>query len=259
MGSSSAVKKASVNKPPGKISATSIIITEGSTQKQLACISLDDNEDSSKANKDQSPPIPCLTTDDVPVMRKTTEKHGGVCDLREVDLDVVPFKMLKPLPAPNTSCPLQEFQQNIQKDCVQAFESYILDSEEDLNRLADFGNFPSSEDSDEDDEELRVLRELLDLSIHESYSRKRKGILKNSSSLISATINGPKEYKKISFNSKVMVSETFSEEDYQRKGEFVAQILTPEVALLIKNELNAFKKDMDVHEESRQNTQFYQI
>lgn len=63
--------------------------------------------------------------------------------------------------------------------------------------------------------------------------------------------------KKISFNCQVMVSETFSREEYKRRGEFIARMLTPDVAYLIKNELNLFKSEMDVHEDAREFTQYY--
>lgn len=53
---------------------------------------------------------------------------------------------------------------------------------------------------------------------------------------------------------------THSRTDYERGGvEYIAKFLTPEIALMIKRELNEVKKEMSVHEESRHHTQFYHL
>jgi hypothetical protein len=65
-------------------------------------------------------------------------------------------------------------------------------------------------------------------------------------------------HARIRFENEVKVCETFSKDDYSRTSvEYVARQLTPALALAIKKELNAVKQEMDVHEESRHNTQFY--
>jgi hypothetical protein len=54
--------------------------------------------------------------------------------------------------------------------------------------------------------------------------------------------------------------ETWSRFDYERGGvEYIAKSLTPEIAMMIKRELNEVKKEMPVHEESRHFTQFYMV
>ena len=64
----------------------------------------------------------------------------------------------------------------------------------------------------------------------------------------------------VRFENEVKVCETFAKDDYSRESvEYVARQLTPALALAIKKELNAIKQDMDVHDESRENTQFYFI
>lgn len=60
----------------------------------------------------------------------------------------------------------------------------------------------------------------------------------------------------VKFNEVVTVRRTWAKKDYDRKGE-VTWKLTPEKALDIRNELNEFKREMDIHEESRCNTHFY--
>jgi hypothetical protein len=62
--------------------------------------------------------------------------------------------------------------------------------------------------------------------------------------------------KKFAFNETVLVGETFSSEEYERKGDLKIQ-LTPTMAYLIRQELNQFKREMVVHEESRKFTHYY--
>ena len=63
--------------------------------------------------------------------------------------------------------------------------------------------------------------------------------------------------KRVAFNNRVTVAETYSPGDYSRKGDFVARTLTPEMAAAIKQELNRFKTEMQVGEGARGYTQFY--
>lgn len=59
---------------------------------------------------------------------------------------------------------------------------------------------------------------------------------------------------------RITVQETFSPYDYERGGvEYIAKSLTPEIAMMIKRELNEVKREMVVHEDSKGNTQFYQL
>lgn len=52
--------------------------------------------------------------------------------------------------------------------------------------------------------------------------------------------------------------ETYSRGDYERGGvEYIAKSLTPDIAMMIKRELNEVKREMPIHEESKHYTQFY--
>lgn len=56
------------------------------------------------------------------------------------------------------------------------------------------------------------------------------------------------------------IHEAWHRADYERGGvEYIAKALTPEIANLIKRELNEVKREMDVHEDSRHYTQFYPV
>ena len=75
-----------------------------------------------------------------------------------------------------------------------------------------------------------------------------------------SSVPGPRDPNRaknnIKFNEIVTVRRTWAKKDYDRKGE-VTWKLTPEKAIDIRNELNEFKKEMDIHEESKCNTHFY--
>ncbi|KCV72921.1 hypothetical protein, variant 5 [Fonticula alba] len=60
----------------------------------------------------------------------------------------------------------------------------------------------------------------------------------------------------VKFNEVVAVRRTFSGREYDRKGD-VTWRLTHEQAIQIREELNIFKREMEIHELSRQNTHFY--
>jgi len=89
------------------------------------------------------------------------------------------------------------------------------------------------------------------------------GVLEPFSSLrcsTTASSSSAKTERSIRFENEVKVCETFAKDDYSRESvEYVARQLTPALALAIKKELNTIKQEMEVHEESRENTQFYFI
>lgn len=72
---------------------------------------------------------------------------------------------------------------------------------------------------------------------------------------------GPLRRRRLKFDmERVRYHITYGRGDYERGGvEYIAKSLTPEVAMMIKRELNEVKKEMSIHEESRQYTQFYQL
>ncbi|CAO3695136.1 unnamed protein product [Rhizopus stolonifer] len=84
--------------------------------------------------------------------------------------------------------------------------------------------------------------------------------LRPAASSSSSSLIYQNDKRRIQFNSKVQVHETWSAQDYDRRCDLNAtcQKLTPVVAMKIKQELNEFKlSDMDVHVDSRQYTHFF--
>lgn len=65
-----------------------------------------------------------------------------------------------------------------------------------------------------------------------------------------------KKNRQFCFNETVLVGETWSCDDYERKGDLKIH-LTPTMAYLIRQELNQFKREMQVHDESKKFTHFY--
>lgn len=175
----------------------------------------------------------------------STSKHG--CDYRFpgensiLDNSIIQ-NCLDPVSEPNYKSQSNITPENLKETNFTPFDKDLIP-------------FESSFSTNFDDE---LIEGLLNLSLEPSpvllYSP--KSILRTSSKIFSMNTTAAKH---ISFNCKVMVSETYSEEDYQRKGDYVAKVLTPELAFMIKNELNTFKAEMEIHEESRQFTQFYNM
>jgi hypothetical protein len=95
-----------------------------------------------------------------------------------------------------------------------------------------------------------------------------KSILKTSSLRTAISINGVVSMavapgtpvrKVFRFNEIVLVGETHSKHDYERKSDFV-MFLPPHIAHMIKKELNDFKStEMEVHQESAHNTHLYLV
>lgn len=63
----------------------------------------------------------------------------------------------------------------------------------------------------------------------------------------------------VTFDSRVYIGEAVPPSDYERRGDYIARCLTPELAFFIKRELNEVKREMKIHECSIQNTQFYSV
>ncbi|RHZ89464.1 hypothetical protein Glove_14g29 [Diversispora epigaea] len=65
--------------------------------------------------------------------------------------------------------------------------------------------------------------------------------------------------KKLQFSSTILEHETWTREDYDRRGDqTTCNNLTPSLAQRIKQELNQFKMiEMQVHEESKKNTHYF--
>lgn len=62
----------------------------------------------------------------------------------------------------------------------------------------------------------------------------------------------------VKFSSRIILYETYNAEDYDRHPEIATcNQLTPMLAQQIKEELNTFKAEMPIHEESRSNTHFF--
>jgi protein BNI4 len=69
----------------------------------------------------------------------------------------------------------------------------------------------------------------------------------------------PSSIKKLQFSSKILIHETWTREDYDRRGDqSTCNKLTPILAQKIKEELNEYKTvEMQVHEDSRSNTHYF--
>ncbi|PKK78621.1 hypothetical protein RhiirC2_508657 [Rhizophagus irregularis] len=69
----------------------------------------------------------------------------------------------------------------------------------------------------------------------------------------------PSSIKKLQFSSKILVHETWTREDYDRRGDqSTCNKLTPILAQKIKDELNEYKTvEMQVHEDSKNNTHYF--
>lgn len=66
------------------------------------------------------------------------------------------------------------------------------------------------------------------------------------------------ERKSVSFSSSIVLFSTYTEDEYDRHPEVATcNQLTPQLAQIIKEELNTLKAEMEVHEESRCYTHFF--
>jgi len=64
--------------------------------------------------------------------------------------------------------------------------------------------------------------------------------------------------RNISFSTRVQFFDVWSSSEYDRRGDVVTcNCLTPLLAQQIKEELNTFKMEMEVHEESKPHTHFF--
>lgn len=71
---------------------------------------------------------------------------------------------------------------------------------------------------------------------------------------------GSHRVPKIHFSEDIQWLDTWPVSEYNRAAcEFAAKALTPALAMAIKKELNEVKAEMDVHEDSRANTQYYRV
>ncbi|KAL6948472.1 hypothetical protein ACO0QE_000938 [Hanseniaspora vineae] len=64
--------------------------------------------------------------------------------------------------------------------------------------------------------------------------------------------------KKLHFSSKIILYETYAEDEYDRRPELATcNQLTPQLAMMIRDELNELKSSMEVHPSSEQYTHFF--
>lgn len=123
-----------------------------------------------------------------------------------------------------------------------------------LGQLNNVQECPAMEvESDSDCASDMIIDNYLAASRSEASLCSTKSILK-SSSTSSLASSRSKEFR---FDESVLVAETFSKVDYERKNDYQL-ILTPAIAREIKLELNEFKShEMLVHSESIGNTHLY--
>lgn len=82
----------------------------------------------------------------------------------------------------------------------------------------------------------------------------KKGILKTSKM---TTQEIYRIEKKVVFSSENVIFDAICASEYDRRGSYVAKRLNADLVRMIKRELNEVKREMEVHEDSRGNTQFY--
>lgn len=97
-------------------------------------------------------------------------------------------------------------------------------------------------------------------TIERPISMSFKGLLGNTmdNSLSSLNMDIPNFNGKVKFSSKIILYETYDELEYDRHPDIsTCNQLTPQLAQMIKAELNELKREMEVHEDSRCYTQFF--
>lgn len=92
--------------------------------------------------------------------------------------------------------------------------------------------------------EIDLIQKTVNFSSFLSASNQYRGIVKK---------------HQVTFDSHVYIGEAVPSSEYERRGDYIARCLTPELAFFIKRELNEVKREMKIHEFSIQNTQFYSV
>jgi hypothetical protein len=111
------------------------------------------------------------------------------------------------------------------------------------------------EETDIIDEMVDAQVDMMDVDEDRCTEPDVKGILKT----VKSKSMKPKHSKQFRFNETVLVGEVHSKEDYDRRSDFHL-VLTPEIAMAIKTELNDFKSnEMMVHLQSRHMTHLFTI
>jgi hypothetical protein len=111
------------------------------------------------------------------------------------------------------------------------------------------------EENDAVDEMVDAQVDMMDVDEDRCTESDVEGILKT----VKSTSMKPKHSKQFRFNETVLVGEVHSKEDYDRRSDFHL-VLTPEIAMAIKTELNDFKSnEMMVHMQSRHMTHLFTI
>lgn len=73
-----------------------------------------------------------------------------------------------------------------------------------------------------------------------------------------ADVYKPSGNRKLHFSSKIILYETYAEDEYDRRPELATcNQLTPQLAMMIRDELNELKSSMEVHPSSEQYTHFF--
>lgn len=130
-------------------------------------------------------------------------------------------------------------------------EIYVGSTPEDLKSLETF-SFPSTLDS------LDLFHPALDTEPFNFRGVYEHAGSRTRSSLRKGSRSGPRR-QKVSFSSRIVVFDTYAETDYDRTPEEATchRLSTPGLAHQIKQELNSFKVQMEVHEQSRAYTHYF--
>ncbi|CAG8759361.1 15215_t:CDS:2 [Cetraspora pellucida] len=97
------------------------------------------------------------------------------------------------------------------------------------------------------------------LNMNTSASRSVPSFTTTRDTELPLTPSTPSSLKKLQFSSNILIHETWTRDDYDRRGDqTTCNKLTPLLAQKIKQELNEFKLiEMQVHEDSKKNTHFF--
>ncbi|XBW36710.1 hypothetical protein QEN19_002285 [Hanseniaspora menglaensis] len=137
-----------------------------------------------------------------------------------------------------------EFYDNNEKDVHNDIEEEFYYNEEDDDEEEE-----EEEEEDDDEEEDFNFYDTLEEDEIEKYNSEMDDF-------VDEKFLGNNK-RSVHFNSKIILFDTYTADEYDRRPDLATcNQLTPELAMFIREEVNAMKGEMDVHEESIQFTHF---
>lgn len=201
----------------------------------------------SKQYSDQTNIIPTVTVNNDPVPDESAMKMSDQEENEEVfKYEIIQDRNAKApaLPSPPLS---EEGGFSISLD-ANSFEN------ENFNEIEE-DHFFTEDDLVGIDTDGNIIREP---AIKESYGLKGEALNFIDEEEQRPASTRPQLKMSVSFSSEILLFETYGEEDYDRRPEIATcNQLTPQLAQMIKAELNELKDEMIIHEESRCYTHYY--